>query len=212
MSQAIDEDLQQLNKNVPGVYRLGSVKKIRGVEGVGPWLFDFSDHYSLFDWGKMPDELPSKGKSLALMSLALYDHLSNRQTWKDLKSLPDQLESNPVINSCLDWLKAQGLQTHLKGAWGNLGPMDRNSDHLWNTKDPLYLNFTPFKVQKPSWNENKSTWDYSSYKNPKLTGMVPLEVVFRFGLPEGSSFRKRMKDRPYIESLFDGLSGHFFAN
>ena len=46
------ESSKHLNKLIPDVFRHGSVKKIRGQEGHTPWLFDFSDHYSLFDWGK----------------------------------------------------------------------------------------------------------------------------------------------------------------
>ena len=67
MSIELSRDANQNNHMIPDVYRLGSVKKIRGVEGGTPWLFDFSDHYSLFDWGKMPDELPFKGNSLAFI-------------------------------------------------------------------------------------------------------------------------------------------------
>ena len=84
MSSVNNEGLESFTKRIPSVYRYGSVKKIRGVEGRSPWLFDFSDHYSLFDWGKMPDPLPLKGKSLALMTLALYDHLSSPNSWKSL--------------------------------------------------------------------------------------------------------------------------------
>ena len=57
------------------LYR-GSVKDLRGpVEmllrsgEVAPGLvFDYSDAYSVFDWGRMPDLLPRKGSSLALIA------------------------------------------------------------------------------------------------------------------------------------------------
>jgi len=69
MSLVNNESVNHPNKMIPNVYRLGSVKKIRGEEGSTPWLFDFSDHYSLFDWGKMPDELPSGAHELGRLRL-----------------------------------------------------------------------------------------------------------------------------------------------
>ena len=208
MNLVVNEGVDKSENVIPKVYRLGSVKKIRGVEGGTPWLFDFSDHYSLFDWGKMPDELALKGNSLALMSLAIYDYLENCKSWELPDNLPSYMNSNPLINSCLEWLKKNGLKTHLKGAWNDKGPIDLKENKEWEkleVEEPLYLDFAPFKVQKPKWNSNLSVWDYSSFKNPKLEGMVPLEVVFRFGLPEGSSFRKRLKNKAYLEELLKGL-------
>ena len=213
MSIELSRDANQNNHMIPDVYRLGSVKKIRGVEGSTPWLFDFSDHYSLFDWGKMPDELPFKGNSLAFMSLAIYDYLQDSKSWDLLDKLPKHFESKPLIHSCLDWLSKNGLKTHLKGAWNNKGPIDLKDKKEWDrleVKDPLYLDFNPFKVQKPNWNDDLSFWDYSGFENPKLKGMIPLEVVFRFGLPEGSSFRKRLKNKPYLEELFQSFQEPYF--
>ena len=80
-----------------------------------------------------------------------------------------------------------------------------DDDKIWKTHDPLFLDFTPFKIEKPRWDENNCLWDYSAFKNSQMTGMVPLEVVFRFGLPKGSSFRKRLKNKGYLESLFQGV-------
>tara|TARA_Y100001954_G_scaffold238371_1_gene305691 strand:+ start:472 stop:1782 length:1311 start_codon:yes stop_codon:yes gene_type:complete len=208
MSFVSNESSKHLNKMIPDVYRLGSVKKIRGVEGCTPWLFDFSDHYSLFDWGKMPDELPLKGKSLALMSLAIYDYLEDSNSWESLDDFPGHIDSKSITHSCLEWLKKNGLKTHLKGAWNEKGPINLKNNKEWErleTKGPLYLDFTPFKVQKPKWSDDLSFWDYSCFKKPQLKGFVPLEVVFRFGLPEGSSFRKRIKDRPYLEEVLQTL-------
>lgn len=34
---------------------------------LGRGVFDFTDDYSVFDWGKMPDEIPDKGASLCTM-------------------------------------------------------------------------------------------------------------------------------------------------
>jgi phosphoribosylaminoimidazole-succinocarboxamide synthase len=44
----------------------------------GPYyLFKFSDRYSVFDWGEMPDHLAGKGASLARFTTAIYKKLEN---------------------------------------------------------------------------------------------------------------------------------------
>ncbi len=40
------------------------------------YLFRFSDRYSVFDWGEMPDLLEGKGASLAEFTKILYDEIS----------------------------------------------------------------------------------------------------------------------------------------
>ncbi|PSQ38766.1 phosphoribosylaminoimidazolesuccinocarboxamide synthase, partial [Halobacteriales archaeon SW_10_66_29] len=36
-------------------------------DALGRGAFAFTDDYSVFDWGKMPDEIPDKGASLCTM-------------------------------------------------------------------------------------------------------------------------------------------------
>ena len=51
------------------LYR-GSVKDVKGPWGGGV-AFDYTDAYSVFDWGRMPDLLPQKGAALATLTAAL---------------------------------------------------------------------------------------------------------------------------------------------
>ena len=56
-------------------------------------VFDYSDAYSVFDWGRMPDTIPGKGSALACVPAAaqctayVADHKSNSvaviDTWTD---------------------------------------------------------------------------------------------------------------------------------
>jgi phosphoribosylaminoimidazole-succinocarboxamide synthase len=48
----------------------------------------------------------------------------------------------------------------------------------------------------------KLLWDYSAYAARPDRCLVPLEVVFRFGAPEGSSFLTRMESTPGYAQLF----------
>ncbi len=57
-----------------------SVKEIRverepTADALGRGSFHFTDAYSVFDWGRMPDELPGKGASLCAMGAANFEAL-----------------------------------------------------------------------------------------------------------------------------------------
>ena len=52
---------------------MNSVKDLEIIEQAGPGKlgrgrFVFSDRYSVFDWGEMPDHIDNKGKALAILS------------------------------------------------------------------------------------------------------------------------------------------------
>lgn len=38
-------------------------------------VFDYSNRYSIFDWGEMPDEIPHKGEALASMAASFFEYL-----------------------------------------------------------------------------------------------------------------------------------------
>lgn len=52
------------------------------------YLFQFSDRYSVFDWGEMPDQLEGKGKALAAFTKAVYEVLGQRGISHHLISAP----------------------------------------------------------------------------------------------------------------------------
>lgn len=52
------------------------------------YLFQFSDRFSVFDWGEMPDHLEGKGKSLADFTKRIYQVLG-------MKGIPHHLQSSP---------------------------------------------------------------------------------------------------------------------
>jgi phosphoribosylaminoimidazole-succinocarboxamide synthase len=61
---------------------MGSVKSLRVEESatdssLGRGSFVFSDDYSVFDWGKMPDEIDGKGASLCSMGAYSFEVLEN---------------------------------------------------------------------------------------------------------------------------------------
>ncbi|MHC2994993.1 MAG: phosphoribosylaminoimidazolesuccinocarboxamide synthase [Candidatus Atribacteria bacterium] len=61
---------------------MGSVKDLTVIEKPyenksGRGRFVFSDRYSVFDWGEMPDHIPNKGKSLCISAAYFFEKLEN---------------------------------------------------------------------------------------------------------------------------------------
>ncbi|UYL08440.1 phosphoribosylaminoimidazole succinocarboxamide synthase [Bdellovibrio sp. SKB1291214] len=57
------------------LYR-GSVKDIYKTDA--GLLFKYSNRYSVFDWGEMPNEIPQKGEALAAMAGMFFEHLKDK--------------------------------------------------------------------------------------------------------------------------------------
>jgi len=62
---------------------MGSVKDLTIVEkptddSLGIGFFKFSDRYSVFDWGEMPDHIVNKGSSLAIITSHFFEILKKR--------------------------------------------------------------------------------------------------------------------------------------
>lgn len=62
---------------------MGSVKDLFIIEEpadskCGSGFFTFSDRYSVFDWGEMPDLIPNKGSSLAVITSHFFEILKKR--------------------------------------------------------------------------------------------------------------------------------------
>jgi phosphoribosylaminoimidazole-succinocarboxamide synthase len=105
------------------VYRQGS-----------DYVFHFSDRYSVFDWGEMPDKIPGKGAALARFNCLVFL-----------------------------FLEKNGIKTHLLGS---------------DQSDTIRVK--PFRVTKES-----------SILTTAENVFVPLEIIFRWGVAQGSSLLSR---------------------
>jgi phosphoribosylaminoimidazole-succinocarboxamide synthase len=147
---------------------MGSVKDLEVIkkptkESTGIGRFHFSDRYSVFDWGEMPDHI--KGKGAALCMMGAY---------------------------CFERLKEKGVRTHYRGLVDASGKVVRFNE----LKQPSsIMEFNLVNVYKPKafTRDGKLKYDYSVY-TPKLKNfLIPLEIIYRNGLPEGSSVFKRLE-------------------
>ncbi len=59
------------------------------------YLFRFSDRYSVFDWGEMPDQLEGKGAALASFTKKIYSFLSHTGIAHHLLDVP--CEDNEIV-------------------------------------------------------------------------------------------------------------------
>ena len=140
---------------LPPVLNVGSVKHVRGHSGHTPWYFEFTDNYSVFDWGVMPDPLHEKGIAQAQFGRLIFEYLE----------------------------KEKGIKSTFMGM---------EKEHI--------MKINPMKIHSPLLKDG--IFDYSFYNTRPSNTMIPLEIIFRFGTPPGSSLLKS----PSYKSL--GLKSH----
>jgi phosphoribosylaminoimidazole-succinocarboxamide synthase len=115
-------------------------------DGLGRGRFYFTDDYSVFDWGEMPDQIPEKGAALCTMGAANFELL-------DVNHIP----------------------THYRGVCET---------------PPRTMAIELARV--PDLPTDGEAYDYEAFHAAAGDGyVVPLEIVFRNTVPEGSSLRRR---------------------
>jgi len=174
-----------MNTIPPILYR-GSVKNVRGVVSDPNLLFEFSDRFSVFDWGEMPDQLEDKGVSLAIMGKCFFKHFENTDFWKKLsqsKVLEEKFDPHFLRTLWKSPLYEQFSKNGLK----HHAVLNGDDKDIW--KSP-HLEVKNINIYKPK--EAKDGLDYSFYKSRPVDSLVPLEIIFRLGLVPGNSLSKRI--------------------
>jgi phosphoribosylaminoimidazole-succinocarboxamide synthase len=147
---------------------MGSVKDLEVVkkptrDAMGVGRFHFSDRYSVFDWGEMPDHIEGKGAALCLMGAY-----------------------------CFERLEEKDVKTHYKG----LVAQDGKLASFEELEQPInIMEFNLVNVFKPrAYIENgKLKYDYSVFTPNLRNYLIPLEIMYRNGLPKGSSIFRRLE-------------------
>ncbi|MES2803127.1 MAG: phosphoribosylaminoimidazolesuccinocarboxamide synthase [Bdellovibrionota bacterium] len=151
-----------MNQLPPLLYQ-GSVKNVRGQVLDSSLVFEYSDRYSVFDWGEMPDQIPGKGAALNLMGYAFFQYLEKQI---GLKHHMLGLVGSGITNLC----KVKNVKVvHPKkeGATYNYQPYQ---DRLTNTLVPLEIIFRLGLAQGNSLSKRFKT-------NPELTKQFGLTSV-----------------------------------
>lgn len=185
--------------SLPGLLYRGSVKDVLGAAQSQRFVFAFSDRYSVFDWGEMPDALPGKGEALASIGDSCFRWLGDSQTWQQFQASPDlpRALANELLHSEeLQSLKENGLQHHSHGL------VNEQLKSLPAGGRSKFLLVDAVPVIRPTFNLGEAKPDYSAYKSCPQDALVPLEVLFRFGTPQGSSLLERAQaDSGLIQEL-----------
>jgi len=126
----------------------------------GQGRFVFSDRYSIFDWGEMPDHIPQKGAALCITAAYFFEKLERGQ-----------------------------ISTHY------LGLVEKEQvKSLYQLDQPVDIFETRlYRVLSPEIT-NKNEYDYRIYQKEKGNYLIPLEIIYRNSLPQGSSIFKRLRE------------------
>jgi len=162
------KNIRSLSPLNVGVTSMGSVKDLEvikkpTIESMGVGRFHFSDRYSVFDWGEMPDHIDCKGAALCLMGAY-----------------------------CFERLEEKGIRTHYRGLVNARGQVIRFDD-LDEPTNIMEINLVNIYRPKAYVNCGKLKYDYSVYTPTLRNYLLPLEIIYRNGLPEGSSIFKRLE-------------------
>lgn len=168
----------------PLLYR-GSVKNVRGEVSDNFLLFEFSDRYSIFDWGEMPDLLDGKGRALSIMGKAFFLYLENPKNWQGL--FENEIIKNKFDPDYLSKLENSDLYKHFCST-GLPHHASLENEYPW---DSPYLKVKNVNVLRPIQNPDHS-YNYEPYKTKLVNTLVPLEIIFRIGLAKGNSLTKRL--------------------
>ncbi|MBB6644944.1 phosphoribosylaminoimidazolesuccinocarboxamide synthase [Halobellus ruber] len=150
-----------------------SVKEFRVVReptgtDLGRGRFVFTDRYSVFDWGEMPDHVPRKGASLCTMGAHNFEVLED-----------------------------EGVSTHYRGVYGpevRGGDRPVDLDDCAAPPTAMAIELT----QVPDLPYLGDEYDYDAYHDAAGGNyMIPLEIVFRNTVPVGSSLRSRGSPADY---------------
>jgi len=147
---------------------MGSVKDLEVIkkptrDSMGVGRFHFSDRYSVFDWGEMPDLIEGKGAALCMMGAYCFERLEER-----------------------------GIKTHYRGLIDAKGKVVR-FDELRQPSNVMEINLVNVYRPKAYVQSGKAKYDYSVYTPELRDFLIPLEIIYRNGLPEGSSVLKRLE-------------------
>jgi len=147
---------------------MGSVKDLEVIkkptrDSMGVGRFHFSDRYSVFDWGEMPDLIDGKGAALCMIGAY-----------------------------CFEMLEEKGVRTHYRGLVDKSGKVVRFGE-LEQPSNVMEINLVNVYRPKAYMQDGKLKYDYGVYTRELRNFLIPLEIIYRNGLPEGSSVFKRLE-------------------
>jgi len=159
---------------------MGSVKDLEVIkpptqDEMGIGRFHFSDRYSVFDWGEMPDHIKGKGTSLCIMGAYF-----------------------------LEELERKGVRTHYRGLVREDGHLVNTRD-LKEPTNIMEIDLVNVIYPKVLQDHDRIRYDYSVYSPTLTNFLIPLEVIYRNSIHPDSNIFKGLRDEvidPYDFGLY----------
>lgn len=186
----------------------GSVKNLRAKirptkSNPGVYLFEFTDDFSIFDYGKMPDSIPGKGAAMAICSAYFFERAASAEAWRELakstawSKIKDKELRESLLNSkAIQLLQKKGMPTHYRGIVNQDGKTV-SLDRLKEPSNVIEVNSVNILHPEPMLFGARRIWNYNHVHTGLTNYLVPLECVFRFGMPAGSSLLSRLEKNPH---------------
>lgn len=187
----------------------GSVKRVYTSPAASEQLFfEFSDDFSVFDWGKMPDKIENKGRALTILGAYFFERLAQAAIWKELPKSKHlgSINKNWLANvfeseTFQDYLK-HGCPSHYCGLVGD-GGESLSLAEAGSVKKRVFMQVEEAHVYRPqpAFAFEQNLFYYPPLEKRQGSRLIPLEVVFRFGMPAGSSLKNRLEKDPSYASV-----------
>nr|HNH74861.1 phosphoribosylaminoimidazolesuccinocarboxamide synthase [Candidatus Obscuribacter sp.] len=185
----------------PTLVYQGSVKDVYEL-GSEELLFHFSDDFSVFDWGKMPDRISGKGRALTLFAAGFFEKMTGASFWQELPNSKhlQQFDRHylQTIFSALE--PSETLANHYRGLYSRGKTFKLSAPALadQDQSQELYLQVARARVDRPEVRKigQSLVYFYDAAARGEGLSFIPLEVVFRFAAPAGSSLLSRLEKDP----------------
>lgn len=104
---------------LPDILCRTPTRNVRGKPGQSPYILEFSDRYSVYEWGEMPEDIQGKATGLAFLAWFFFDHLGRAESWQDASLFPATVDQAELAR-----LRANGMPHHMIDlAGGDLRPL-----------------------------------------------------------------------------------------
>mgnify|MGYP002760873637 CR=1 FL=1 len=145
---------------------------------LGAGRFVFTDAYSVFDWGQMPDAIPGKGASLCTMGAFNFERLAENGVPTHYEGVVDSDGAVVELADCDEPPTEMAIQLT------QVPDLPYRGDDVDGTASDT--------------GDDTDAYDYDAYHDAAGENfLIPLEVVFRNTVPVGSSLRKRGEPADY---------------
>ena len=177
---------------------MGSVKDIIVLEAprkekTGRGRFLFTDRFSVFDWGEMPDRIDGKGASLCITSAFFFEKLHEIGIETHYLGVVEdgkvkELSELKKPQACMEIKLLRVLKPAVVSASG------ASEASVAGEAGEASRELTRGELARENAGEASLRYDYSIYKRERGNFLIPLEVIWRNALPEGSSVFRRLRE------------------